>query len=320
VSYDIALVLVGLALVAKGGDLFVDASIYIGKAFGIPRFIIGGTLVSLATTTPELVVSALASSAGDSGIALGNAVGSCICNVGLIVGTVALLTPVEVERREFTRRVAWMVSAAVLVVVFTLDRTLSRPLAAVLMALAFVYLGRDYLNIRRDWSEATEEATPVDASGLKRELGMFGLGAGLILIGSNFLVTSGQSLATALGVPSIMIGLSVVAVGTSLPELVTGVSAARKGVPDLLLGNIIGANVLNLYLVVGLSGTIHPLALDAFTQVYSFGWLAVFFVAIILLAARTGRFHRTGGLVLLGLWGIYLAGLVIMPMTDAGPW
>ena len=98
-TYDVALILVGLVLVAKGGDLFVDASIYIGKAFGIARVIIGGTLVSLATTTPELVVSALASSAGDSGIALGNAVGSCICNVGLIVGTLALLTPVEVERR-----------------------------------------------------------------------------------------------------------------------------------------------------------------------------------------------------------------------------
>ena len=317
-SYDIALILVGLALLAKGGDLFVHSSIYIGKAFGIRRFIIGGTLVSLATTTPELVVSALASSAGDSGIALGNAVGSCICNVGLIVGTLALLTPVEVKRRDFIRRVAWMVSAAVLVVVFTWDRTLSRPLAAVLMALAFVYLGWDYLNIRRHWAESTEEATPADRSGLNKEIGMFALGAGLILIGSNFLVTSGQSLAAALGVPSIIIGLSVVALGTSLPELVTGISAARKGVPDLSLGNIIGANVLNLYLIVGLSGTIHPLALDAFTQFYSFGWLAVFFAAIIALAARTGRFHRTGGLVLLGLYVIYIAGLVIMPMTGNG--
>ena len=317
-TYDVALILVGLFLVAKGGDLFVDASIYIGKAFGIARVIIGGTLVSLATTTPELVVSALASSAGDSGIALGNAVGSCICNVGLIVGTLALLTPVEVERRDFTRRVAWMVSAAVLVVIFTWDRTLSRPLAAVLMALAFVYLGWDYLNIRRHWAASTDEATPADRSGLNKEVSMFALGAGLILIGSNFLVTSGQSLAAALGVPSIIIGLSVVAVGTSLPELVTGVSAARKGVPDLSLGNIIGANILNLYLIVGLSGTIHPLALDAFTQFYSFGWLAVFFAAIIALAARTGRFHRGGGMVLLGLYVVYLAGLVILPMTGAG--
>ena len=317
--YDSVLILIGLVLVAKGGDLFVDSSVYIGKALRIPRVIIGGTLVSLATTTPELVVSALASRAGDSGIALGNAVGSCICNVGLIVGTLALLTPVEVERRDFSKRVAWMVSAAVLVVVFTFDRTLSRPLAAVLMALAFLYLGWDYLNIRRHRAEAAGEASePPDTSQLSRSIGMFALGAGLILIGSNFLVTSGQALAAALGVPSILIGLSVVAIGTSLPELVTGVSAARKGVPDLSLGNIIGANVLNLYLIVGLSGTIHPLTLDAFTQFYSFGWLAVFFTAVIALAARTGRFHRTGGLILLALYVIYLAGLVVLPMAGVG--
>ncbi|MCY4510468.1 MAG: hypothetical protein OXG35_26450 [Acidobacteria bacterium] len=109
--YDIVLIVLGLGLVAKGGDLFVDSSIYIGQALRIPRFVIGGTLVSLATTTPELVVSAMASSVGDTGIALGNAVGSCICNIGLIVGTVSLLTPVEVEKRDFVRRAAWMVSA-----------------------------------------------------------------------------------------------------------------------------------------------------------------------------------------------------------------
>lgn len=315
--YDSVLILIGLVLVAKGGDLFVDSSVYIGKAFRIPRIIIGGTLVSLATTTPELVVSALASTAGDSGIALGNAVGSCICNVGLIVGTLALLTPVEVERRDFGRRVAWMLSAAVLVVVFTIDRTLSRPLAGVLMALAFVYLAWDYLNIRRYQAEASEEAAP-DTSQLGRSIGLFALGAALILVGSNFLVSSGQALAAALGVPSIIIGLSVVAVGTSLPELVTGVSAARKGVPDLSLGNIIGANVLNLYLIVGLSGTIHPLTLDAFTQFYSFGWLAVFFTTVVALAARTGRFHRTGGLILLALYVVYVAGLVVLPMAGIG--
>ena len=318
VLYDTVLILLGLVLVATGGDLFVDSSVYIGKAFRIPRIIIGGTLVSLATTMPELVVSALASNAGDSGIALGNAVGSCICNVGLIVGTLALLTPVEVERRDFGRRVSWMLSAAVLVVVFTLDRTLSRPLAGVLMALAFVYLAWDYLNIRRYRAAASVDEAAPDTSELGKSIGLFALGAVLILVGSNFLVTSGQALASALGVPSIIIGLSVVAIGTSLPELVTGVSAARKGVPDLSLGNIIGANVLNLYLIVGLSGTIHPLTLDAFTQFYSFGWLAVFFTAVVALAARTGRFHRTGGLVLLALYGLYVAGLVVLPMTGVG--
>ena len=135
--YDVVLILIGLGLVAKGGDLFVDSSVSIGQALRVPRFVIGGTLVSLATTTPELVVSAMASSVGDTGIALGNAIGSCICNIGLIIGTVAMLTPVEVEKRDFVSRSAWMVSAAVLVVVFTWHRTLSRPLAILLLAFSF---------------------------------------------------------------------------------------------------------------------------------------------------------------------------------------
>ena len=310
--YDVVFIVIGLGLVAKGGDLFVDSSISIGRALSIPRFVIGGTLVSLATTTPELVVSAMASSVGDSGIALGNAVGSCICNIGLITGTIALLTPLEVETRDFLRRAAWMASAAVLVVVFTWDRTLSRPLAAVLLALAGAFLAWDYLGIRRQRGEAGGGEAP-ETGVLRKALGLFGLGAALIVLGSRLLVDSGQALAETLGVPSIIIGLSVVAIGTSLPELVTGVSAARKGVPDLALGNIIGANVLNLFLIIGMSGTINPLTLDRFTQVYSYGWLAVFFAAFVGLAS-TGHFHRRGGLLLLGLYVVYLAGLVVVPM------
>ena len=315
--YDVVLIVLGLGLVAKGGDLFVDSSICIGQALRIPRFVIGGTLVSLATTTPELVVSALASRVGDTGIALGNAVGSCICNVGLIVGTVSLLTPVEVEKRDFFRRAAWMVSAAVLVAAFTWDRTLSRPFAAVLLALAFAYLAWDYLGIRRRRAASADDPPP-ETSGLPKAVFLFAAGAALIVAGSRLLVDSGQSLAAALGVPSVIIGLSVVAIGTSLPELVTGVSAARKGVPDLSLGNIIGANVLNLYLIVGLSGAINPLTLDVFTQVYSYGWLGVFFAAVLGLTARTGRFHRRGGLLLLGLYAVYVTGLVAAPMLGPG--
>ena len=137
------------------------------------------------------------------------------------------------------------------------------------------------------------------------------------MLGSRLLVDSGGALAAALGVPSIIIGLSVVAIGTSLPELVTGVSAAFKGVPDLSLGNIIGANILNLFLIIGLSGTINPLTLDRFTQFYSYGWLAVFVAAFIGLAT-TGPFHRRGGLLLLGLYVVYVAGLVIVPMLGLG--
>ena len=307
---DVVLLILGFILIAKGGDMFVDSSVHIGRALNIPRFIIGGTLVSLATTMPELVVSATASRLGDSGIALGNAIGSCICNIGLIVGTVAIMIPVGAEPRDFTNRALWMAAGGGLVVIFSLDQMLSRPLGVVLLAFALAYLYWDYAGIRhmranRDGTQASAE----DRAALVRSIALFGLGAALIIIGSRLLVTSGQSVATALGIPSAIIGFSVVAIGTSLPEFVTGVSAARKGVPDLSLGNIIGANVLNLFLIVGVAGTIRPLALDAFTQWYAFPWMGVFFGTLILLVRLNGHVGTRAGL-----------GLLVLYLVCATPW
>ena len=311
---DILLIAVGFALVAKGGDLFVDSSIQIGRALRIPRFVIGGTLVSLATTAPELVVSATASWMGDSGIALGNAVGSCICNIGLIVGTVALIMPVEVDRADFMRRAAWMVAGGVLVVAFSWDRSMERVYGVLLLAGAAAYLVWDLAGILRARRRAEPETAEADAAeGLGGAVGWFALGGALVLLGSRLLVTSGQDLATALGVPSAIIGFSIIAIGTSVPELVTGVTAARKGVPDLSLGNIVGANVLNLFLIVGLSGTIQPLALDPFSQRYGFPWLGIFFLAIVGAVLRFGLVRRGAGVALLMLYGLYVVGLVSLP-------
>ena len=311
---DLFWITIGFALIAIGGERFVDSSIHIGRVLHVPRFVIGGTLVSLATTTPELVVSATASALGDSGIALGNAIGSSICNIGLIVGTVALITTVKVDQRDFTNRASWMSAAGFLVVAFSWDRTISRLLGALLLLLALAYLYLDYRAIRRVRSTRdTAERESGDEESLVRSVLVFVVGAVMIVIGSRFLVTSGQALATAFGIPSAIIGFSVVAVGTSLPELVTGVAAARKGVPDLALGNIIGANVLNLLLIVGLSGIIHPLTLEGFTQWYAFPWMGVFFVGIITLIRRNGLIGPKGGGGLLILYALYVVGLVALP-------
>ena len=315
--YDILLIAVGFALVAKGGDLFVDSSIHIGRALRIPRFVIGGTLVSLATTAPELVVSVTAATMGDSGIALGNAVGSCICNIGLIVGMVALIMPVQVDRTDFVRRAGWMVAGGLLVVGFSWDLSLDRVYGIVLLALAVAYLAWDLLGILRSRRESGTEAQDPNASkGLAKAVGWFAVGGACVLAGSRLLVTSGQGLAAALGVPSAIIGFSVIAIGTSVPELVTGVSAARKGVPDLSLGNIIGANVLNLLLIVGLSGTIQPLVLDPFSQWYGFPWLGIFFLAIVGMVLKNGVVRRSAGIGLLVLYALYTIGLVSIPVLS----
>lgn len=311
---DILLIAVGFALVAKGGDLFVDSSIHIGRALRIPRFVIGGTLVSLATTAPELVVSVTAASLGDSGIALGNAVGSCIANIGLIVGLVAIIMPVEVDRPDFIRRAAWMVGGGVLVVAFSWDRSMDRVYGLLLLAGAVAYLAWDLAGIVRSRRQAgADEADPEAREGLGGALGWFGVGALCVVAGSRLLVISGQDLAAALGVPSAIIGFSIIAIGTSVPELVTGVTAARKGVPDLSLGNIVGANVLNLLLIVGLSGTIQPLQLDAFSQLYGFPWLGIFFVTVVGAVLRFGILRRAAGIALLLLYALYVIGLIGLP-------
>ena len=315
--YDIVLIAVGFALVAKGGDLFVDSSVHIGRALRIPRFVIGGTLVSLATTAPELVVSATAATMGDSGIALGNAVGSCICNIGLIVGMVALIMPVHVDKADFVRRAGWMVGGGLLVVGFSWDLSMDRSYGLLLLALAAAYLAWDLIGILRSRRESAEEAEDPDAAGgLGGAVGWFAVGGACVLAGSRLLVMSGQGLAEALGVPSAIIGFSVIAIGTSVPELVTGVTAARKGVPDLSLGNIVGANVLNLLLIVGLSGTIQPLVLDSFSQWYGFPWLGIFFLAIVGVVLKNGVVRRAAGMGLLMLYVLYMIGLVSVPALN----
>ena len=308
---DSLLIVVGFALVAKGGDLFVDSSIRIGKALRIPRIVIGGTLVSLATTAPELVVSVTAALRGDPGMALGNAVGSCICNIGLIVGAVALIMPVDADRADFIRRALWMAAGGLLLVGFSWDLSMERVFGGILLAGAFGYLGWDLFGIlrARQGGDTASEADAEARAGLGGAVAWFTAGGGCVLAGSYFLVTSGQSLALAAGIPSSVIGFTVIAIGTSVPELVTGVTAARKGVPDLSLGNIIGANVLNLFLVVGLSGAIAPLNLDLFSQRYGFPWMAVFFLTVIATVLTYGVVRRTAGIVLLTLYALYAAGI-----------
>lgn len=301
----------GLLLVIKGGDLFVDASTRISSRLRIPRIVVGGTIVSLATTVPELVVSATASYLGDSGIAIGNAVGSTIANIGLIVGVVALLTPVAVDLADFKVRSCWMLGSAVLVAIFSWNLDLSRTYGVILFGVSLVYLAADGIAAIRKRKTVPETT---DKAPLAKSLSTFAVGAAMVGLGSRLLVTSGIEIASALGVPSAIIGLSIIAIGTSLPELVTAVTAARKGVPDLSIGNIMGANVLNLSMIMGTAAIIRPLTLLPFTRNYSFPWMMAFVLLMIFMIGREGQIDKREGGILLALYVVYLAGLVVLPM------
>jgi len=317
ILWNLIFLSLGLLLVIKGGDWFVDSSVSIARHFHVPRMVIGGTLVSIGTTLPELIVSATASFLGDSGIAIGNAVGSSIANIGLIVGVMAMMTHVTVDIKAFRRRSCWMVIAALLVVILCWDMYLSRSEGTVLLILGLAYLFFDYWSMRGSkkrgigTTEVFEEGGQKE--GIKKSWVFFLLGAVLVVVGSKFLVDSGSAIALALGIPSVLIGLSVIAIGTSLPELVTAVASARKNVPDLSIGNIVGANILDLALIAGVSGVIHPLNLTNETRLYSFPWMAVFILFMVGRFAICGNAGRKQGIMMLILYGLYMAGIILIP-------
>ena len=307
---DTVLFVVGLVLMGRGGDLFVDASSQLSRAFRVPRFIVGGTIVSVATTVPELLTSIQASLDGDSGLALGNAIGSCIANIGLITGLVAIIMPIEFDRSDVLKRSTWMMFAAVFIVIVSWNLKISFAYAVVLLIFTGVYLVWDIFGVLRHHSKLVDgpiggHPTPLSA------FGWFLLGAVFVGFGSKLLVDAGQNIAVALGISTTVVGLSLIAFGTSLPELVTGIKAARRGMPDLSLGNIIGANVLNLLLIVGASGVITPLVLEPMSQQYAFPWLGVFFVMLLGIIVRHGVIRRAAGIGLLLLFGLYSLGLFV---------
>ena len=221
--------IIGLALLVKGGDLLVSAAVRIAEHLRMPRVVIGSTLVSLATTTPELAVSLMAGGRGESGLAVGNAVGSCICNIGLILGITAVLRGVDVNLRTLRTPLLAMFGCGILLFVMSLDLSLSRGQGLLLIGIGITYFIYDFAQHARERKpSAVVEARVIENAAAHRvnwfhsKIGsmlQFLLGTGIVVLGSRWLVDSAVHIADALGIPSIIIGLTVIAIGTSLPEL-----------------------------------------------------------------------------------------------------
>lgn len=313
---------IGLALIVKGGDLFVAASVRLAEYLRMPRVVIGSTLVSLATTTPELVVSLMAGSKGEPGLAVGNAVGSCICNVGLILGITAAFKNVDVHPRALRVPLIAMFGFAGLLFAMTLNLSLSHLNGAILLIGGITYFLYDFIHHARN----SKPTTVVEAAQIEEELTVrypwfhgragtvvqFTLGAVIVVVGSRLLVDAAVHLATGLGIPSIIVGLTVVAIGTSLPELVTAVTSSSKNVSDLALGNILGANIANLTLIVGVAAVMSEVTLSRATQVLNFPALLVAFGLLLWMLLNDKRVSRKEGAVLLVCYCLYLSAVVFL--------
>ena len=268
---SVALFVVGLVLLIKGGDWFVDSATGIAKRFRVPEIIIGATVVSIGTTLPEVMVSATAAVNNNGAIAYGNAIGSIICNTSLIAALTIAIHPAPVNRKAITMPVIFFfISAAIyLVAAYGLQR-FDRWLGIVMLAVFALYMT---LTIRQGFKnpvteEAHEEEEDAAEGSLLKDIIVLVVSAALIAVGADMLEGSSVSLATMAGIPTEVVGVTIVALCTSLPELVTAITALAKGHGALSLGNIIGANIFNLVLVSGVAVTLSPFAVPEGSKLF----------------------------------------------------
>ncbi len=317
---DLLGLLIGLALIIQGGDWFVAAAIRIAEFLRMPRVVVGGTLVSLTTTCPELVVSIVASSRGESGLAVGNAVGSCLCNVGLVLGVTACLRPIPLHPPALRLPLGAMLVIALILLGMTWDLRLARWQGAVLIGIGALYFVVDFIRHYRDRNPAHQKEAAIEDAVTQSRWAWFEtrpgtatqfiLGAAVVVGGSRLLVDGAVGAAGRLGISSMIIGLTVVAVGTSLPELITAVTSSRRAASDLAVGNVLGANIANLSIIVGTAALLHEVPLDRVTQLFNFPFLFAVMAVLGFLIQQTSGITRRGGITLLALYGIYLVALL----------
>lgn len=314
----ILLFLVGLVLLIKGGDWFVDGASGIAKRFHVPELLIGATVVSIGTTLPEVMVSATSAVTGHGEIAYGNAIGSVICNTSLIAALTIAIRPTKTEKKGLLLPVCFFFGAALIYMLQAyLSGYFTRAIGIVLLLGFCLYIGlniREALMIKKETGAEPEETeAPQDKKGLIKELVMLIVGAALIAVGAKLLVDNGTKIAQWLGVPESVIALTFVALGTSLPELVTAITSLVKGHSALSLGNIIGANLFNLVLVSGVSVVLSPFAIPIEKQLAGMNASLVLdlplMVAVMLLMTVPplvkGKLYRWQGILLLVIYAAY---------------
>jgi cation:H+ antiporter len=312
----VLLFIVGLVCLIKGGDWFVDGASGIARRFHLPELLIGATVVSIGTTLPEVMVSTTSALSGHGEIAYGNAIGSVICNTALIAAITVAIRPGQVNRITLRTPVLFFFGAGVLyAVVAYVTGYFSRPVGFVLLAIFVIYMVVTVLQMKKNPEEVETESEeePARQRTLFLEIVLLVIGAALIAVGARLLVDNGTKIAQALGVPESVIALTFVALGTSLPELVTAITSLVKGHSALSLGNVIGANLFNLVLVSGASVSLKPFTIPQNSTIAGHNAslvmdFPVMFAVMLLLtvpALIRGKLSRWQGILLLLIYAAY---------------
>lgn len=330
----ILLFLLGLGLIIKGGDFFVDAASWIAETFGIPKLIVGATIVSLATTLPEMLVSVMAAIEGKVDMAIGNAVGSVTANIGLVMAVAIMFMPTIIKRRDYLLKSILMIGSALVLFILSKDGQFELTANMIFLLIFIVAFGDNVrhalINMKEKYDNNVKEEEEdkkvvnkikikfglrhetIPGKVIRYEVGVnilkFIIGAAAIVLGADLLTTNGSELARIIGISERIIAVTIIAIGTSLPELVTTITAIAKKEASLSVGNIIGANIINLTLILPICAAITGGNLPVSTQVATIDLPACLIVAVIAIipALITKKFARWQSILLLGSYIGYM--------------
>lgn len=303
IIYQLLLLTIGFIMLVKGADWFVEGASEVASKFGIPQLVVGLTIVAMGTSAPEAAVSITAALKGNADITIGNIVGSNILNVLLILGITSVITAVSVKKSTIMVEIPYMAAVTVILMLMGMSgETVDKIEGGVLLAGFVIYLTYLFIMSKND-KEETEEIKSKDVNLFIMIISVLA-GLAFIILGSNFAVDAASEIALIAGLSERFIGLTIVALGTSLPELFTSVSAALKGKADIAIGNIVGSNIFNILFIVGITASIIPVPFDA--KFITDSIIAILAAAVLWICViRKNRLNRAGGIIMLLIYAGY---------------
>ena len=315
VPFAVVLLIIGFAFLVKGADAFVEGSSSIAKHFHVPSLIIGMTIVAMGTSLPETAVSVTASIAGSNALAVSNAVGSNIFNLMVVIGVCAVLTPVAVQKSSLKIDIPFSIVCALLLLVLGHDRMMQTRvnglILIVLFAFFILYMIRSAQHsMNNEDSEFAAEAADMKVMSVPKSLIFIVIGIAGITLGSDWVVDGAKTIASAFGISENLIGLTIVAFGTSLPELMTSIVAARKNEVDMALGNAVGSNIFNILMVLGIASALSPIAFIQ-ENIIDIIILVGFSFIVWLMAWTKHRLDKIEGLAMILLYAGYVVYICI---------
>ncbi|GBF24493.1 sodium/calcium exchanger MaX1 [archaeon MnTg01] len=312
IAVNAGLTVLGIVMLCFGGHYLVEGGVAIARRFRISSFIIGMTVVAYGTSTPELAAS-IAAAGQHTQLILGNVVGSNISNIGMVIGISAILVPLVVQKTTVRKEVPIMIGVSLLLIVLSLDNGISQWEGGLLIAglIAFTLYIYKSAKKQRDNSNFENTEEPTRKSNFGRSIGLLALGVGLLWAGAILTIDNVIVIAESYGITERIIGLTIIAIGTSLPELITSIIAIKKGHHDIGIGTIIGSNIYNVLMIIGVAGAIGGIVVVS--EVFIDYAVMIGFSVVLLIVMKTGMITRPMGIGLVVAFAAYLGWLLLFP-------